>query len=141
MGGYPPPRKCHSAVQIDCDGAIQAFVMGGFDNRLAFNDMWRLEIPSLRWTLMKSGSFPRQLYFHSSTVTPEGCMYTFGGIQYEDRVTARSDKLYKVWLRVPELLEICWEGMLHCFPWMVDADQSKLLKIGVPLRLVERLRD
>lgn len=137
--GFPVARKCHSAVQIKKDNGIEVFIMGGFDNNKIFNDVWRLEIPSLQWTQMKKSFFPNPLYFHSSAVTPEGCMYTFGGIQVGRETPTRSNKLYKLWLCIPKLSEICWESLLYYFPDLVHQDKSKLLKSGIPIRFVDRL--
>jgi Galactose oxidase, central domain len=137
--GYPLARKCHSAVQIKKDTGIEVFVMGGFDNTKIFNDVWRLDIPSLQWTQMSRSVFPNPLYFHSSSVTPEGCMYTFGGIQLGRENTSRTNKLYKLWLCIPKLSEISWESLLYYYPNLVNEDRSKLLKAGIPVRFVDRL--
>lgn len=135
----PLPRKCHSAVQIDTPKGVQVFVAGGSDGQSVFEDIWRLSISDLQWTLMQKTVLPHPLYFHSSTVTSYGCMYVFGGIEPKEDATSRNNILYKVWLCVPKLSEICWEALLHFHPNLDQVDSRSLLNIGVPGHFVQRL--
>ncbi|XP_013194616.1 kelch domain-containing protein 10 homolog [Amyelois transitella] len=135
----PLPRKCHSAVQISTPNGPQVYVAGGTDGQAVFEDVWRLNLADLQWTLMKKTVLPRPLYFHSSAVTPEGCMYVFGGIEPRDDATCRNNILYKVWLCIPSLTEICWEALLNYHPNLEGLSRQRLLAIGIPSHLVNRL--
>ncbi|XP_034840562.1 kelch domain-containing protein 10 homolog [Maniola hyperantus] len=135
----PLARKCHSAVQIDTPSGVQVFVAGGTDGQSVFNDIWRLNISDMHWHLMQKTVLPQPLYFHSSAVTSYGCMYMFGGIEPKDVETRRTNILYKVWLCIPKLSEICWEAMLNFYPSMDKVNRSSLLNVGIPRHFVDRL--
>ncbi|XP_047527702.1 kelch domain-containing protein 10 homolog [Vanessa atalanta] len=135
----PLGRKCHSAVQIDTLSGVQVFVAGGTDGQAVFDDIWRLNVSDMQWHLMQKTVLPHQLYFHSSTVTSYGCMYVFGGIEPKDNETRRNNILYKVWLCIPKLSEICWEALLSFHPSIDHVDRSSLLDVGVPLHFVDRV--
>lgn len=135
----PRPRKCHSAVQIDTPSGVQVFVAGGSNGVAVFEDIWRLNVTNLQWTLMRKSVLPNPLYFHSSTVTSSGCMYIFGGIEPKNEATSRNNILYKVWLCVPKLSEICFEALLHFHPNLDQLDSKSLLGTGLPRHLVQRI--
>lgn len=132
----PLPRKCHSAVQVDGN---QVFVAGGSDGQSVFDDVWRLDLSDLQWTLMKKTVLPHPLYFHSGTVTSSGCMYLFGGIEPREESACRNNILYKVWLCIPKLSEICWDAIMHFDPELDTYDRSTLLHNGIPVHFVDRL--
>nr|AON96615.1 kelch domain-containing protein 10-like protein [Bicyclus anynana] len=136
----PLPRKCHSAVQIDTPNGAQVFVAGGTDGHGVFDDIWRLNLSDMRWHLMQKTVLPQPLYFHSSTVSSNGCMYVFGGIEPNLQETRRNNVMYKVWLCIPKLSEICWEALLNFHPNMDQVDKSSLLDVGIPRHFVERLQ-
>ncbi|XP_072943830.1 kelch domain-containing protein 10 homolog [Epargyreus clarus] len=135
----PLARKCHSAVQIDTPDGAQVFVAGGSDGVYVFDDFWRLNISDLQWTRMQKTALPHPLYFHSSTVTSYGCMYVFGGIEPKDDTICRKNNLYKVWLCIPKLSEICWEALLSFSPKIDQIDRQTLLNMGIPLHFVDRI--
>lgn len=136
----PLPRKCHSLVQVDTEHGTQVFVAGGSDGQSVFEDIWRLNISDMQWTLMQKTMLPHPLYFHSSAVTSTGCMYVFGGIEPKEDATSRNNIMYKVWLCLPKLSEICWEAMLHFHPNLDQVDSRTLLNIGIPSHFVQRLQ-
>lgn len=138
-GQAPLPRKCHSAVQIDTPNGVQVFVAGGSDGQSVFDDVWRLNVNDLQWHLMQKTVLPRQLYFHASTVTSYGCMYVFGGIEPKEDIACRNNCLYKVWLCIPKLSEICWEALLSMHPNLYELDRGTLLNLGIPVHLADRL--
>ncbi|XP_022124209.2 kelch domain-containing protein 10 homolog [Pieris rapae] len=135
----PLPRKCHSAVQIDTESGVQVFVVGGSDSESVFNDVWRLDLPELQWHLMQKSVLPNPLYFHSSAVTSYGCMYIFGGIESLQNATCRKNKLYKMWLCIPKLSEMCWEALHSCYPKLATLKKQELLNIGIPQHIVDRV--
>lgn len=134
----PDARKCHSLVQIDLpDGNTYAYIAGGFDGTILFCCIWRLDIAELQWTLMKRSLIPTQVYFHSATVTSQGCMYMFGGIENASEKT-RINNLYKMWLSIPKLSEISWEAVLFYYPQILELSRSRLLRLGIPEHLALR---
>ena len=80
------------------------------------------------------------MYFHAATVTPAGCMYVFGGVKTinADEDT-RSNDLFKLWLTLPSLAELCWEVVSSC----LQDKQFSLLEVnalGIPSHFVQRLK-
>lgn len=39
-------------------------------------------------------------------------MYMFGGVA-DMRLNTRTNQVFKIWLKVPKLKDICWEALLH----------------------------
>lgn len=137
----PLARKCHSAVQVDTPRGVQVFVAGGTDGQSVFEDIWRLSVTDMQWHLMQKSVLPSKLYFHSSTVTSYGCMYIFGGIEPKEFATSRNNILYKVWLCIPKLSEICWEALLSLNPSLVELSTDSLIDLGIPRHFVNRIHD
>lgn len=83
--GFPEPRRCHGLVQYkdEITGSLLAVLSGGYNGAIVFNDIWRLDLRSLQWVCLNI-NLPRPTYFHSTTLTPSGQMYTFGGIIKEE---------------------------------------------------------
>ena len=73
------------------------------------------------------------MYFHSGAVTPDGCMYVFGGV---DSSGKRLSSIYALWLTVPSLLKITFSYILdqlgeHCDHYSV------LASLGLPKPLLD----
>jgi hypothetical protein len=109
-GAYPgpQPRLCHTAALYK-NGI---FVHGGTNGRDIFGeDLWRLDLSSLRWTRLPSPTASPQLFFHSACITDRGYYVTFGGCL--DRsgehgvAKERSDRADGKWLEVPSLVDLC----------------------------------
>lgn len=81
----PSSRRCHGSVQYKDEntGEISVIISGGFNGDPIFSDMWKLDLSNLQWTRLRNCVLPRPVYFHSVSLTPEGRMYTFGGINKE----------------------------------------------------------
>lgn len=63
-------------------GEINVVVSGGtVDHNDAFNDVWSLNLSSLKWTcLERFGTvLPCYVDSHSMTISPAGKLFTFGG--------------------------------------------------------------
>ncbi|XP_002741199.1 kelch domain-containing protein 10-like [Saccoglossus kowalevskii] len=134
MGYFPPPRRCHSCVQQGND----VYICGGYDEHRIFGDIWKLTLDNLRWSRLRA-RLPEPVYFHAAAITPAGCMYIHGGVTsiYGDERTA---ELYRVWLYVPTLLEICWQKMISVIPQLDRLPYDKLLSLGIPRQLIERIQ-
>ncbi|PSN30842.1 Kelch domain-containing protein 10 [Blattella germanica] len=139
--GVPAPRRCHGCVQMPGNGHQQTsvFICGGYDGEEIFRDVWRLELQTLQWTRMLKSSFPRAVYFHSVAITPAGCMYSFGGITESQNNTKRTADVYRAWMCIPKLAEICWEAILHYNPNLYQLPKDKLLNYGLPSEYVNRI--
>lgn len=136
--GMPKPRKCFSCVQLETSNGVEAYITGGLqsDFETYFADVWRINFRTMQWTLVKTAVLPRPLYFHSATTPGNGCMYIFGGIEYNMR---RRNDLYKMWMTIPKLSEICWDAITFYNPNLDKYKRSHLLKIGIPERFVDRV--
>lgn len=68
-----------------------------------------------------------------------GCMYIHGGVVniHENK---RTGSLFKIWLSVPSLLELCWEKLLQAFPHLSTLPTMQLLNLGLTQELIERLK-
>ncbi|KAJ0015482.1 hypothetical protein NQD34_009102 [Periophthalmus magnuspinnatus] len=51
----------------------------------------------------------------------------------------RTGSLFKIWLTVPSLLELCWEKLLKVFPHLTTLPTMQLLNLGFTQELIERL--
>lgn len=137
--GFPPPRRCHGAVQITTDAGVQAFITGGYDGFTIFDDLWRLDLQTHQWTCFNTCRLPRPVYFHAAALSPEGRIYVFGGIYCSEEYVSRSNAIYSAWLCIPKLSEMCWEAVLHYSPHIVDCDSDDLINVGLPRHFVQRL--
>ncbi|XP_077986715.1 kelch domain-containing protein 10-like [Glandiceps talaboti] len=133
-GHYPSPRRCHSCVQQGND----VFICGGYDEHRIFGDIWRLTLDNLQWTRLRA-RLPQPVYFHSAAITPAGCMYIHGGVTsiYGDERTA---ELYRIWLYVPSLLELCWFKVVSLIPRLEKLSHSTLVSLGIPRQLIDRIQ-
>lgn len=136
--GYPLARRCHSCVQVTDDGMTSIFILGGYDSHLIMYDMWKLDLNTLQWYLI-ADHLPQGVYFHSSAVTPQGKIYTFGGINMYKTSTQRSADVYSVWVKIPKLKEMCWEALQHYCPDLKKHPMSALRDSGIPHEFLNRL--
>ncbi|CAD7014793.1 unnamed protein product [Ceratitis capitata] len=139
--GYPKPRKCFSCVQhTKYNGEVEAFITGGLQgDQVYFSDIWRLNFTTKQWTLIQTAQLPKPLYFHAAAHSQNGCMYIFGGIEYDIKHSRRCNDLYKMWMTIPKLSEICWEAVLHYTPNLKMTSYTQLLKMGIPLSFAQRI--
>lgn len=141
--GYPAARKCHSCIQYATDVGIEVVVAGGYcDDRNYFNDIWKLNLRTFEWRLFTTARFPYPLYFHDAATSGNGLMYVFGGIEVlannnDDKV--RTNEIYKMWMTVPKLSEMCWEAILHYEPQLPSYSKQSLLRKGIPKSFVNRI--
>ncbi|XP_055838665.1 kelch domain-containing protein 10 homolog [Episyrphus balteatus] len=139
--GMPKPRKCFSCVQLDTPNGVEAYITGGLqsDFQTYFADVWKINFRTMQWTLIKTAVLPRPLYFHSATTPGNGCMYIFGGIEYNKTAMRRRNDLYKMWMTIPKLSEMCWDAITFYNPNLDKYKRNYLLKIGIPERFVDRV--
>ncbi|XP_033106572.1 kelch domain-containing protein 10-like [Anneissia japonica] len=132
--GYPGRRRCFGCCQL----SDNVYISGGLNELMMFDDIWRLSLTDLQWTKFNAKLlFPT--YFHAAAVTPSGCMFIHGGVK---TLTGdkRSLKLSKIWLVVPNLLELCWEKILYYIPSICRIPESQLMQLGLPQHIISRLK-
>ncbi|XP_055919312.1 kelch domain-containing protein 10 homolog [Eupeodes corollae] len=139
--GMPKPRKCFSCVQLETQNGVEAYITGGLQSDFTtyFSDVWKINFKTMQWTLVKTAVLPRPLYFHSATTPGNGCMYIFGGIEYNKTTMRRRNDLYKMWMTIPKLSEMCWDAMTFYHPNLDKYKRNHLLKVGIPERFVDRV--
>uniref|UniRef100_A0AAQ5Y9N8 Kelch domain-containing protein 10 n=1 Tax=Amphiprion ocellaris TaxID=80972 RepID=A0AAQ5Y9N8_AMPOC len=117
---------------------IDVFVCGGYNGELILADLWKINLHTFQWSKLPA-VMPEPAYFHCAAVTPAGCMYIHGGVVniHENK---RTGSLFKIWLAVPSLLELCWEKLLKAFPHLASLPTMQLLNLGLTQELIERLK-
>lgn len=66
-------------------------------------------------------------------------MYIFGGIEYSEKDMRRRNDLFKMWMTIPKLSDICWDAITHYNHNLHRFDRATLLSAGIPDRFVNRL--
>ena len=81
----PAPRRCHGLVYYEDEKSRSTVVVmsGGYNGTVVFDDVWRLNLSNMQWTCLRKSKLPQPVYFHSTALTPDGKMYSFGGIVKE----------------------------------------------------------
>ncbi|KAK6644487.1 hypothetical protein RUM43_000754 [Polyplax serrata] len=144
--GFPAPRRCHGSVQTQGDGQDPEFIIcGGYNGEKIFSDIWTLNLRTLQWTKWKE-ELKYPLNFHSTSLSPCGKMFIFGGIceifnEEQHVLTFRTNAIFSTWVKIPKLSEMCWEALLFYAPHLTSLPRSQLLSYGVPLQFVERMGD
>ena len=131
--GWPDRRRCHSAVQQ----GESVWIFGGYDGQDIFGDIWQLHLPSLQWRRL-SQELPVPVYFHAMTVSQEGRMVMFGGVDDIENNT-RTNCVFSCWLSIPSLRSLAWEALCHYTPDIGSLPASLLVEQGVPRDCVELL--
>ena len=132
---FPVARRCHGCVLWK--GSV--YICGGYNGVEVFDDIWSLDLSSFQWRkINRTLSYP--VFFHSATITPQGCMYVFGGVKSLDSEAMRSNEIQRLWLTVPPLLEICWELVCSLISGIENVQVKDLVGLGIPLHLIHRLK-
>ncbi|XP_058834378.1 kelch domain-containing protein 10 homolog [Topomyia yanbarensis] len=141
LPGVPSARKCHSCVQYKTENGTEVVIAGGYDGRLYYGDIWKLNLNNLEWRLMQKSVLPYPLFFHDAASNNEGCMYIFGGIKFSFNNNVRTNVIYKMWTTIPKLSEISWEAVLHYWPSLPKQSKGALLAVGIPAKFVRRVHE
>lgn len=146
--GYPTSRKCHSCVQYETDDGIEVVIAGGFYRDFEFfDDIWKLNLKTLQWTLFKTATLPYPLYFHDAATSGNGLMHIFGGVAVKglDNVNnqnyecERTNEVYSMWTTIPKLSEISWQAVLHYNPSLPSYSLNQLLEMGISMKFASRI--
>ena len=139
---YPPARKCHSVVQDGCF----AYVIGGYHENNIFDDIWRLDLSTMRWTIMPC-RLAKKVYFHSSVIY-DGEIITFGGVHdkvmvdADDNITeeVRINAIQTCHVRICSLQKICWKAINYYCQDLVKQSDDVLMEEGIPVNLIQQLK-
>lgn len=87
------------------------YICGGTDGDKVCSDIWHINLNELKWTLLV-GCIPYPVYFHAATVSLNGRMTIFGGV---DNISgeSRNNKLTSIWLKIPSLKNICLSAVSY----------------------------
>ncbi|XP_057321437.1 kelch domain-containing protein 10 homolog [Microplitis mediator] len=142
---YPSERDYFGVTSYaDPDsGEIHVVISGGMVNNLrdTFNDVWRLNLTSLKWTCLErfGTALPCPVNNHSMTVSLAGKLFTFGGYFFNN-VTEQEiclSSLHSTRLRIPKLTDICWEAVFHSYPNLKSMTDKEIMSLGLPLHLLK----
>eukprot|EP00088_Acartia_fossae_P030476 TRINITY_DN3145_c0_g2_i14.p1 TRINITY_DN3145_c0_g2~~TRINITY_DN3145_c0_g2_i14.p1 ORF type:complete len:419 (-),score=42.95 TRINITY_DN3145_c0_g2_i14:221-1477(-) len=131
--GYPDARRCHGLVQ----SGNQVWIVGGYDGQDIFNDIWNLDLANFSWKKIDL-DLPKPVYFHGVTLTEEGRLVVFGGVDCIQNNT-RTNDIYSFWLKVPSLRSMAWEAVKFYIPKINRLPKGKLREIGVPMDYIATL--
>ncbi|VDK69417.1 unnamed protein product [Litomosoides sigmodontis] len=126
--GYPVGRLYYGCVKF----GNNAYIIGGCtENSVVrhligrmvlrpklLKDCWQLNLKEWRWKLLPC-QLNQQLCFHAATVTPEGCIYVFGGTT-DEKFERRTDQLQRCWIKPPSLFYIAARAVLNAYPNLSD---------------------
>lgn len=128
---YPGSRRCHSCVKFQDD----VYMAGGLAPDGIQRDIWRFNLPTYQWTALEV-PFPQPVYFHSATVSNDGCMFIFGGVTRID--DTRTNALQTVWLHVPKLKLLAWNTVLQCLNLKLCKNKFQtLIDLGIPRQCLD----
>ncbi|XP_023339632.1 kelch domain-containing protein 10 [Eurytemora carolleeae] len=126
LDGFPDPRRCHSALARD----HMVYIIGGYDGNTIFDDIWRLDLLTLQWIKLRV-ILPNPVYFHASTLTKDGQLIIFGGVDNIEE-NRRTDKVFSVWLEPPSLRAMCMEAVQHYIPNLSTMSPDIIRELGIP---------
>lgn len=65
-------------------------------------------------------------------------MYIFGGVTSIKR-GVRTNKVFKIWLKIPKLTEMCWDVLLRYNSNLKKLKRDALMDIGIPYDFAKRV--
>ena len=76
-------------------------------------------------------------FFFYLRVLQTGCMYVYGGVCEID--TVRTSDIYRIWLTVPSLKELCWNKFSQSVRDLETVPKGQLFETGVPMDMIARV--
>ncbi|XP_038054315.1 kelch domain-containing protein 10-like isoform X2 [Patiria miniata] len=134
QNGHPNRRQYHSCVQWK----NEVYICGGLYNMVIFGDLWKLELPSLQWSLLPT-QMPVPTFFHSAAITSTKCMYVFGGTTSPGD-GKRTNNVFRIWLALPPLTDIALRKVLSLLPDRSKESIASLQDLGIPKNIMDRLK-
>ena len=74
---------------------------------------------------------PKPVYVHASTLTKDGQLIIFGGVDNIEE-NRRTDQVFSVWLEPPSLRAMCIEAVQHYIPNLSTMRQDRICELGIP---------
>jgi len=137
-----PDNRVHYAWTQSKIKTKYVFMCGGFNDKVFFTDVWRLNLSTFQWRNLVQCKLPKPTFFHSLTITNAGRMYYLDGMVgnclpgnccgstsrlRENRVIASA------WIKIPKLSDMCWDAVLHYFKTKLFAmSEEELITLGLP---------
>ncbi|KAG9489828.1 hypothetical protein GDO78_005642 [Eleutherodactylus coqui] len=154
------PNRIYGQAMAIINGFL--YVFGGTTGYIYSTDLHRLDLSTREWVQLKPNNppcdLPEERYRHeiahdnrriyvlgggtswtAYSLDKAGCMYIHGGV-VNIQQNKRTGSLFKIWLVVPSLLELCWENLLKYFPHLAHLPTNQLLQFGLSQGLIERLK-
>ncbi|KAI1725832.1 kelch motif domain-containing protein [Ditylenchus destructor] len=135
--GFPGARKCHAMIEFGND----VYIIGGCCdlqnsevNREIYEDVWKIDLNTMQWTKLPA-RLPSPVYFHSASVTIEGCVHVFGGCT-DIASKRRTNQLQAMWLKPPTLLHLSMKTVLNR---LSDEEASKEITMRRPMPLIRKV--
>ncbi|KAL7076379.1 hypothetical protein ACQ4LE_004488 [Meloidogyne hapla] len=123
--GFPRERSCHAIVHKESF----VYLIGGYGMDLkVFATVWRFNLQNFEWKKLaeENNRLPVPVFFHASTLTPDGCIFVFGGVERQntqERHERRVNDLQRMWLEPPSLKYFASISLLR------DAPDRQLLRL------------
>ena len=114
------------------------YIVGGYDGNTIFDDIWRLDLLTLQWIKLRV-FLPKPVYFHASTLTKDGQLIIFGGVDNIEE-NRRTDKVFSVWLEPPSLRAMCMEAVQHYIPNLSTMWPDRIRELRIPEDWFESLK-
>lgn len=136
--GYPTARHGLACVQYKTlSGQTEVIIVGGYDFvgiTVYHKDIWRINLSTMQWHLFQSAQLPADMFDYDIATSGNGLVYLVG---IQNRV--KTYQIYKMWVTVPKLSEMCWEAIVALQPKLHLYPAAWLRKLGIPDRFVNRL--
>jgi len=111
------------------------YLTGGYISYCRF-DIWHFNLKTLQWRCLNC-ELPDPTYFHTTTITPAGCLYNYHCIR--SNVAYTSNFQYS-WVQVPTLKNMCWEAIKCYFKKkMFNSSKDELMNLGLPLEFFDSI--
>ena len=133
----PGPRKAHSCILWRDNVYVMGGILHGPFSDSCYSDLWRLNLKTFTWHRCFT-DFPHEIYFHSAAISPQGCMYVFGGVRGTE-TTVRNADLFKIWLDVPSLSELAWMKLTDTLKESNKLNETELRKLNLPKKFLRRV--
>ena len=135
---FPVSRQSHGCVQDPYQPSV-VYINGGRGFSELLRDTWRIDLDTARWTRIKSLSLPRGLYFHSTSATPDGRMFVFGGICDEQNRREYTSEVFVARITIPKLADACWEAVQHYIRNSTIVLPKDVRTLGLPKKYENQL--
>uniref|UniRef100_A0A914CEF2 Uncharacterized protein n=1 Tax=Acrobeloides nanus TaxID=290746 RepID=A0A914CEF2_9BILA len=87
------------------------------------DEVWKLDLPTMTWSKC-STRLKMPHFFHASDITPDGCLYIFGG--RIDKSMYPSNKLQRAWMRPPKLQYLAMFSPLKSNPYLENGQNEEI---------------